>query len=162
MSAEEENVPAPEPVGFILDDFKRKYSNCPVEEAIPYFWEKFDPSTHSIWFCEYKYNDELGLTFMSGNLISGMFQRIEGMRKIAFSSMCLFGENHKSIIAGIWVWKGQDLAFTSNPDWQVDYEYYDWKKMDPSDEETKKMVELFFKQEGKYKDKEVADGRIFK
>jgi elongation factor 1-gamma len=39
-----------------------------------------------------------------------MFQRLEKLRKNAFASMCLFGENNNSTISGIWVWKGQDLV----------------------------------------------------
>jgi len=33
------------------------------------------------------------------------------MRKNAFASMCLFGSDDDSSISGIWVWRGQDLAF---------------------------------------------------
>ena len=33
------------------------------------------------------------------------------MRKNAFASMCLFGSDNDSSISGIWVWRGQDLAF---------------------------------------------------
>lgn len=54
-----------------MDDFKRFYSNNELTESIPYFWEKFDPEHYSIWFGEYKYNDELTKVFMSCNLISG-------------------------------------------------------------------------------------------
>lgn len=50
--------------------------------------------------------------FMSCNLIGGMFQRLDKMRKAAFASACLFGEDNNSSISGIWVWRGQDLAFT--------------------------------------------------
>lgn len=149
---------------FNFDDFKRKYSNFPPAESIPYFWEKFDPENYSIWLCDYKYNDELGLIFMSSNLIKGMFQRLDKMRKQSFGSHCLFGEDHKSAIAGIWVWRGQDLAFKLSPDWQVDYESYDWKKLDPKADETKKLVELFFTQDdnAEYKGHKLNDGRIFK
>jgi len=41
----------------------------------------------------------------------GMFQRLDKLRKNAFSSVCLFGENHNSTISGIWVWRGHDLVF---------------------------------------------------
>lgn len=44
---------------FDIDDFKRYYSNEDKAKSIPYFWEKFDPENYSIWFCEYKYSDEL-------------------------------------------------------------------------------------------------------
>jgi hypothetical protein len=33
------------------------------------------------------------------------------MRKNAFASMCLFGSDNDSSISGIWIWRGQDLAF---------------------------------------------------
>lgn len=49
---------------------------------------------------------------MSCNLISGMFQRLDKMRKAAFASACLFGTDNDSSISGIWVWRGQELAFT--------------------------------------------------
>lgn len=49
--------------------------------------------------------------FMSCNLIGGMFQRLDKMRKAAFASACLFGSDDDSTISGIWVWRGQDLAF---------------------------------------------------
>lgn len=49
---------------------------------------------------------------MSCNLISGMFQRLDKMRKGAFASACLFGTDNDSSISGIWVWRGQELAFT--------------------------------------------------
>ena len=40
-----------------------------------------------------------------------MYQRIEKLRKNAFASMAVFGENNKNTIAGVWFWKGQGLAF---------------------------------------------------
>lgn len=48
---------------------------------------------------------------MSCNLIGGMFQRLDKMRKGTFASVCLFGTDDNSTISGIWVWRGQDLAF---------------------------------------------------
>lgn len=97
---------------FNMDDFKRFYSNEEEAKSIPYFWEKFDPEHYSIWYGEYKYPEELTKVFMSCNLITGMYQRLDKMRKQAFASMCLFGEDNNSSISGIWVWRGQELAFT--------------------------------------------------
>lgn len=57
---------------FDFDDFKRFYSNNSEDKSVPYFWEKFDPEAYSIWYCEYKYPQELAQVFMSCNLISGM------------------------------------------------------------------------------------------
>lgn len=41
-----------------------------------------------------------------------MFQRLDKLRKNAFASVILFGTNNDSSISGIWVFRGQDLAFT--------------------------------------------------
>lgn len=148
---------------FNYDDFKRCYSNEDEAVSIKYFWDKFDPENNSIWFGEYKYNDELTKVFMSCNLISGMFQRLDKMRKHSFSSVCLFGEDNNSSISGLWVWRGQDLAFTLSPDWQIDYDCYAWKKLDPSSEETKKMVENYFSWTGTdSKGRKFNQGKVFK
>lgn len=148
---------------FNFDDFKRCYSNEDETKSVPYFWEKFDPEHYSIWFGEYKYSDELTKVFMSCNLITGMFQRLDKMRKQAFSSVCLFGEDNNSTISGVWVWRGQDLAFTLSPDWQIDYEVYDWKKLDPASEETKKLVAQYFSWTGTdSKGRKFNQGKIFK
>jgi len=148
---------------FVMDDFKREYSNKDVDQSIPYFWEKFDPEHYSIWIGEYKYNDELTKVFMSCNLIAGMYQRLEKLRKNAFASMCLFGEDNNSTISGIWVWRGQELAFSLTPDWQVDYETYSWTKLDPKSPETKKLVNDYLSWEGTDKQgRKFNQGKIFK
>ncbi|XP_053207204.1 elongation factor 1-gamma-like [Panonychus citri] len=147
---------------FDMDDFKRFYSNNPEDKSIPYFWEKFDKEHYSIWYCEYKYADELTLVFMSCNLITGMMQRLDKMRKCAFGSMLLFGEDNASTISGVWVWRGHDLAFKLSPDWQIDYESYEWTKLDPDSEDTKKKVSEYFKWEGDFDGKKFNQGKIFK
>jgi len=148
---------------FVMDDFKRSYSNNEVSVSLPYFWEKFDPENYSIWFGEYKYNNELTKVFMSCNLIAGMYQRLDKMRKNAFSSMCLFGEDNNSTISGIWIWRGQELAFPLSPDWTIDYETYDWKKLDPKSPETKKLVNDYLSWEGTDKEgRKFNQGKIFK
>lgn len=148
---------------FNMDDFKRCYSNEDEAKSIPYFFEKFDPENYSIWYGEYKYADELQKVFMSCNLITGMFQRLDKMRKQAFASCCLFGEDNNSTISGVWVWRGQDLVFPLSPDWQIDYESYDWKKLDPKSEETKKLVTQYFSWVGTDKQgRKFNQGKIFK
>ncbi|XP_042891480.1 elongation factor 1-gamma-like [Penaeus japonicus] len=165
-------APAPKPKdpldalpagNFNLDDFKRFYSNNDEDKSVPYFWEKFDKDHYSIWYCEYKYADELSKVFMTCNLIGGMFQRVDKLRKNAFASMCVFGEDKANNISGIWVWRGQELAFPLCDDWTVDYESYDWKKLDPQSEETKKLVDQYFKWIGEdSKGRKFNQGKIFK
>ncbi|CAH8434592.1 unnamed protein product [Heterobilharzia americana] len=166
---EEEERPKPSknplanlPAGkFDMDAFKRVYSNMDIEkEAIPYFWSNFDPETHSIWFCEYKYPEELALIFMTCNLVSGFFQRVEKMIKYAFASMCIFGENNNNTVSGLWIWRGTGLVFEMDEDLQIDYESYNWRKLDPSMEETKRLVHDYFTH--KFQDKPFNQGKIFK
>ena len=98
---------------FVMDEFKRCYSNeDTATKAIPFFWEKFDPEGYSIWRADYKYRDELKMIFMCSNLVSGMFQRIDKLRKTAFASILILGENNNAAIEGIWVFRGQELAFS--------------------------------------------------
>jgi elongation factor 1-gamma len=171
--AEEELAPAPvkekDPFAAMpkgnwdMDDFKRFYSNNDEDKSVPYFWEKFDKENFSIWRCDYKYNDELTMVFMSCNLMGGMFQRLEKLRKNAFASMALFGQNNDSTISGIWVWKGHDLAFELSPDWQIDYSSYDWKKLDADAAETKEMVNHYLCWTGTDdKGRAFNQGKIFK
>ena len=146
-----------------MDDFKRFYSNNDEDKSVPYFWEKFDKDNYSIWRCDYKYNDELTMVFMSCNLMSGMFQRLEKLRKNAFASMILFGENNNSSISGIWMWRGHDLAFELSEDWQIDYSSYDWKKLDADDAKTKELVNQYLCWTGNDdKGRSFNQGKIFK
>ena len=91
------------------------------------------------------------LIYPSTFLFPGMFQRLDKLRKNGFASMLLFGGNNDSSISGIWVFRGQDLAFTLSDDWQIDYESYDWRKLDPDSEECKTMVKEYFSWEGEFK-----------
>jgi elongation factor 1-gamma len=146
-----------------MDEFKRTYSNeDTLTVAMPYFFDKFEKEFYSVWLCEYKYPAELTLTFMTSNLVGGMFQRIEKLRKNAFASMCVWGENNKNTIAGIWFWKGLDLAFPLCPDWMTDYESYEWTKLSVDDPKHKAMITQFFAWEGDFKGMKFNSGKIFK
>jgi len=57
---------------FNMEDWKRMYSNNDTKTvAVPYFWENFDKENYSLWFCEYKYPEDLKLIFMTCNLVGG-------------------------------------------------------------------------------------------
>lgn len=97
---------------FVLDAFKRSYSNeDTATKAIPHFWENFDKEGWSIWKAEYKYPEELKKIFMTCNLVSGMLQRLDKLRKNAFASILILGENDNNYVEGVWVLRGQELAF---------------------------------------------------
>jgi len=148
---------------FVMDDWKKCYSNEDTEKvAMPYFWKNLDKENYSVWYGEYKYPEDLKMIFMSCNLVGGMFQRLDRMRKHAFGSVCVFGEDNNNSISGVWVWRGHDLAFELSPDLQVDYESYNWKKMDPDNEQDKKTIHEYFMWEGDFGGKKFNQGKIFK
>lgn len=168
-----EDAPAPKPKhpcealgksSFALDDLKRFYSNNDTPVAMKYFWETVPFDEYSIWKVDYKYNDELTLTFMSNNLIGGFNTRLEGSRKYVFGTASVYGENNDSVIQGAFVIRGQEYApvFDVAPD----YESYSFTKLDPKKDEDRAFVEDNWGWEkpvvvnGKtYKH---ADGKVFK
>ena len=153
------------PSTFVLDAFKRAYSNEETSVAIEHFWKNFDSTGYSIWRMEYKYPEELRLIFMSSNLVGGFFQRVEKLRKYAFASIGVFGENNNNQISGLWVWRGQELVFPLVSDWNVDSPSYDFVKLDPEAESTKLTVKEYFEWKGDFAHlggKKFADGKIFK
>merc|ERR1712181_193628 len=101
-----------------LQPLRRRMMACPRSPSPRTLWLVF-PRAHFIWRSDYKFNSELTMVFMSCNLVGGMFQRLEKMKKNAFASAILFGENNNSSISGIWVWKGQELAFDLCEDWAI-------------------------------------------
>ncbi|XP_014242460.1 elongation factor 1-gamma [Cimex lectularius] len=148
---------------FVLDEFKRCYSNEEVTVSIPFFWNHFDKENYSIWFGEYKYNEELKKVFMSCNLVTGMFQRLGKMCKHAFASVCVFGKDDDNSISGVWVWRGPGLAFELSPDLQVDYESYTWTKLDPDNADHKATIDNYLAWTGKDKQgRPFNQGKVFK
>ena len=128
---------------FKMDEWKRTFSNNDFTSvALPYFWQNFDKENYSLWACEYKpqYAKELTHVFMTCNLVNGMYQRLEKMRKHSFGCMTVFGVKNDNTIAGCFAWRGQGLAFELSEDLQTDYESYNWRKVDPDSEEAKKLV----------------------
>jgi elongation factor 1-gamma len=157
-----EALPKP---NLILDDWKRKYSNEETREvALPWFWEHYDPKEYSLWRVDYKYNNELTMTFMSSNLIGGFFTRLEASRKYIFGAASVYGVANDSIIEGAFMVRGEEAlpAFDVAPD----YESYEFTKLDVSKPEDKKYVEDQWSWdksiEVKGKEYEWADGKVFK
>jgi elongation factor 1-gamma len=171
---EEEAAPAPKPkhpleslprATFVLDDWKRKYSNEETREvALPWFWENANFEEYSLYKVDYKYNDELTLTFMTSNLIGGFFARLEGSRKYLFGACSVYGESNNSIIKGAFLVRGQEAlpAFDVAPD----YESYEFTKLDPTKAEDKEFVNDQWSWDKPItvdgKTYEWADGKVFK
>eukprot|EP00871_Galdieria_phlegrea_P000221 jgi/Galph1/119/GphlegSOOS_G4857.1 len=150
-----------------MNEWKRKYSNTDTRsEALPWFWEHFNPSQCSLWYCKYRYNHELEKTFMSANLVSGWFQRLEPLRKYAFGSILLFGQSGApgSVeIHGVWLFVGQDIP--KDVQEGVDFDAYEFRKLDPQNPQDYALVENFFAWDGDFSsitDKPVNQGKVFK
>ena len=169
---EEEDKPAPKPKHPLealpkstipLDEWKRKYSNEETREvALPWFWENFNPEEYSLWQVDYKYNDELTMTFMTSNLIGGFFTRLEASRKYIFGCASVYGVTNDSIVKGAFVIRGQEAqpAFDVAPD----YDSYTFTKLDPKKD--KEFVDDMWSWdkpiEVNGKKYEWADGKVFK
>lgn len=155
---------------FVFDDFKKVYSNaCSFDNSVPYFWSNFDKETCSLWYCEYIETDvkEFPMAFMASNLVQGMFQRLDKLRKNAFGTMFILGPPKDMAIKGLWFWRSKDLAFELSPDWNVDYPSYSWTKVDPDSDRAKELITQFFtlgeKDDPEYFDgKEILDKKVFK
>lgn len=123
-----------------IDEWKRMYSNEDTRPvSLPWFWEHYNAEEYSLWKVDYKYDDELKLTFMANNLIGGFHARLEASRKYLFGAQGVYGANYACVIRGVFLVRGQEAppAFDVAPDW----ESYNFVKLDPSKEEDRKYVE---------------------
>jgi elongation factor 1-gamma len=151
------------PSPFVLDEWKRTYSNNDTKTvAMPWFWQHFDPAGWSLWFGEYKYNDELSKIFMTSNLVTGFMQRLDKLRKYGFGSVLIFGKDGEKIsISCCFLVRGQVIP----PEMTDcdDYELYNWTKVDVNDAAQKQKVEESFSWEGDFNGRgKPADGKVFK
>jgi elongation factor 1-gamma len=112
----------------VMDEWKRFFSNNPLDTALPWLWEKFDNEGYSMWFCEYKYNDELTKTYMTANLVSGFLQRMDSMRKYAFGQMNIYGPENKQNLTGFWIIRSKEIPKAMLE--VDDTELYQWNRID--------------------------------
>lgn len=121
--------------------WKAQYSNKDFrKEALPWFWENFDPQGMSLWFADYKYNSELEVTFKVCNLIAGFNQRVEGkVLQGSFGNFLILGKEPKLAVHGAFLFRGQDIhpLFKEN----ADFEAYTWTRADITDPEQKAWLQ---------------------
>jgi len=150
-----------------MDAWKRFYSNNDEDKSVEHFMTLLTPevkANYSLWKGTYQYSDELTMPFMAANLIGGMFQRIEKLRKHAFASCVVGGVSNDMNITGLWFWRGDSLAFERSPDWQIDYEVYKWEKLDWDAPETKDMISKYWMwdEKAQFDGKPFNQGKIYK
>ncbi|XP_010272551.1 PREDICTED: elongation factor 1-gamma-like isoform X2 [Nelumbo nucifera] len=171
--AEEEEAPKPKlknpldllpPSKMILDEWKRLYSNTKSnfrEVAIKGFWDMFDPDGYSLWFCDYKYNDENTVSFVTLNKVSGFLQRMDLARKYAFGKILVIGSEPPYKVKGLWLFRGQEIPqFVL--DECYDMELYDWRKVDINDEAQKERVNQMIEDAEPFEGEALLDAKCFK
>lgn len=95
-----------------------------------------------MYFCTYKYNNELDLVFKSCNAVSGFFDRADQCRKYAFGCMMVHGVDGDLALTGCWMFRGTEII----PEMKAcdDYELYDWTRVDINNPEHRKLVENYW------------------
>ncbi|XP_024032749.1 elongation factor 1-gamma, partial [Morus notabilis] len=170
---EEEEAPKPKPKNpldllppckMILDEWKRLYSNTKTnfrEVAIKGFWDMYDPEGYSLWFCDYKYNEENTVSFVTLNKVGGFLQRMDLARKYAFGKMLVIGSQPPFKVKGLWLFRGQEI-----PQFVIDecydMELYEWKKVDISDEAQKERVNQMIEDAEPFEGEDLLDAKCFK
>jgi elongation factor 1-gamma len=146
---------------FILDDFKRTFSNNPVPVTIEYLNKNFDPAGWSMWFADYKYNAELTKVFMTANLVQGFFNRMDRMRKYAFGIMSITGEDKEQNLSGFWIIRSNEIPQVMRDECD-DVDLYTWTKIDfpPTGATLNKVIAYLSKDT--IDGKEYQDGKCFK
>jgi len=119
--------------------------------------DSFDSEGFSIWRVDFKYNEELTLTFMSSNQISGFFNRLEASRKYLFGSVGVLGANNASVISGILILRGQEAKLVVEV--APDFESYAYKKLDIANADDKSFFEAALAWDLEIGDKKWADGK---
>nr|PNR30860.1 hypothetical protein PHYPA_027176 [Physcomitrium patens] len=127
------------PSPMVLDNWKRFATG---------FWEMFDAEGWSLWFCDYKYNDENQVTFVTMNKVGGFLQRMDLARKYSFGKM-------------FWLFRGQDVP-QMVLDEVYDAELYDWTKVDITNEEQKTLVNAYFEEPDTIQGEVLREAKCFK
>ncbi|GLB44431.1 putative elongation factor 1-gamma [Lyophyllum shimeji] len=148
---------------FSLEDWKRFYSNNETRGpggAIEWLYKNIDKEGFSVWRFDFKYNEELTLTFMSANQITGFYNRLEASRKYLFASAGVLGESNNSVITGAMILRGQDVkpVVEVAPDW----ESYEYRKLDLEREEDRAFFEGALAWDLEVEGKKWVDGKLFK
>ncbi|KAF5197373.1 Elongation factor 1-gamma [Thalictrum thalictroides] len=170
-TAEEAPKPKPKnpldllpPSKMVLDDWKRLYSNTKSnfrEVAIKGFWDMYDPEGYSLWFCDYKYNDENTVSFVTLNKVGGFLQRMDLARKYAFGKMLIIGKEAPFKVKGLWLFRGPEIPqFVMEECY--DMELYEWTKVDISDEAHKERVNQMIEDQEPFEGEALLDAKCFK
>jgi elongation factor 1-gamma len=135
---------------FILDEWKRQYSNNDFPVAADWLWKNFDAEGYCWYFAKYQFPMDFSKLFNANNLLNGYIQRLDSLRKWGFASFCICGDASSPPwnIYGIFLFRGQEIPFECYD--CPDSEVYDFEKCDPSNPEHKLKMECLMAAEGEW------------
>uniref|UniRef100_A0A453NRU3 Elongation factor 1-gamma 2 n=1 Tax=Aegilops tauschii subsp. strangulata TaxID=200361 RepID=A0A453NRU3_AEGTS len=170
---EEEEAPKPKPKNaldllppskMILDEWKKLYSNTKTnfrEVAIKGFWDMYDPEGYSLWFCDFKYNEENTVSFVTMNKVGGFLLRMDLCRKYAFGKMLVIGSEPPFKVKGLWLFRGPKIPKFVMEE-VYDMALYDWAKVDLSDAAQKERVSAMIEDLEPFEGEALLDAKCFK
>ena len=133
------------------------------KEAMVHFWELCS-SECSFWKVKYqKLEGEGEKLFITANSVEGFLHRMESMRKHSFGTLGVYGDEPNLEIMGLFYWHGQEVhpLMKDHPS----FEYYIQEKLDPANEEHKKLIEEYwtsFEENETVEGLTVRDARVWK
>lgn len=125
------------------------------------FWDMYDPEGYSLWFCNYKYNDENMVSFVTLNKVGGFLQRMDLARKYAFGKMLIIGSEPPFKVKGLWLFRGKEVP-QFIIDECYDMELYEWTKVDITDDAQKERVNQMIEDHEPFEGEALLDAKCFK
>ncbi|KAJ0521899.1 putative elongation factor 1B gamma, glutathione S-transferase, Thioredoxin-like superfamily [Helianthus annuus] len=162
-AAEEEEAPKPKPKNPSICYLRVRWFWMTGSDFTPTlsFWDMFDAEGYSLWFCDYKYNDENTVSFVTMNKVGGFLQRMDLARKYAFGKMLIIGNEPPFKVKGLWLFRGPEIPkFVM--DECYDMELYEWTKVDLSDEAQKERVNQMIEDHEPFEGEALLDAKCFK
>jgi elongation factor 1-gamma len=91
-----------------MDGFKRAYSNTDnLKPVLEEFWKNINTNSFSFWWMEYdKAEGECEDLLKTENMIDMFVQKADRMRRYAFGSHVIIGDEPKLYVRGVWMWYG--------------------------------------------------------
>ncbi|XP_044417359.1 uncharacterized protein [Triticum aestivum] len=125
------------------------------------FWDMYDPEGYSLWFCDFKYNEENTVSFVTMNKVGGFLLRMDLCRKYAFGKMLVIGSEPPFKVKGLWLFRGPKIPKFVMEE-VYDMALYDWAKVDLSDAAQKERVSAMIEDLEPFEGEALLDAKCFK
>lgn len=123
-------------------------------------WDMYDPEGYSLWFCDYKYQEENTVSDVTLNKVTGFLEQMDPCRKYAFGKMLVIGSEAPFKLKGLWLFRGQEIPKFVMEEVK-DMELYEWTKVDISDEAHKERVNAMIEDLEPFEGETLLDAKCF-